>query len=254
MKIIKRVLIIIVILFLLFCLFLGARTIINFRKLKVILDKQNDYIEKDNYYLKTTIKNGEKRKETVAYYRSGTGKLVAENGVYSWTDGEDAYMIDEENKLVYVVNINKNPELLVSYDKFAYLIPGYKESFWNKLKLVGNLFNSIKTENLDEDECYKITIQDKNYIKTVWVTKRNCVPIRTTMEFPSGEILEYNYELKFTYTKFINIEMPDLNDYKILDYETQKVIVDKFVSDETEENSNTVSEDNLQYDNVISDI
>ena len=241
----KKFFIILIILFLMFCLFLGIRTIINYRTLHFILNKQIEYIDKENYSLKSIFKSGEDTVETMAYYRKGIGRQVAENGVYSWTDGKDAYMIDEENKTVYVLDISKSSESLVSSDKFAYLIPGYNQSFSEQFKMCGNLFNSIKTETVGEEECYKITIQEDKYLKTVWVIKRNCLPLKATMEFPSGEIFEYSYVFKFDSTKVTNIEMPDIDSYKVVDYETNEVIVDKFVTDDT----NTVVEDNNTDDN-----
>lgn len=236
---VKKLFIIIIVIFLIFCLFLGIKAIVNYNKLRSIINKQIEYIDKDNYSLKTNIKNGEKKSETMSYYRKGIGRQVAENGIYTWTDGKDAYMIDEVNKVVYVLDIKKNSEMLVSSDKFAYLIPGYNEKFFKKLKICGNLFNSIKSESIGEEECYKITVQEEKYKKVIWVSKKNYVPIKATMEFPSGELFEYTYDLRFTSTKITSIEMPDLDDYKIVDYETKNVIVEKFVTDESEE-TNTI--------------
>ena len=224
---------------LVFFLIIGIKTIIRVHTLNKILDKAITNIDKDNYSLKTTCRNGENKTETTAYYRNGIGRYVAENGIYTWTDGKDAYMIDEEDKVLYVLEIDDFPEMLVGNDMFAYLYPGYNKNFFEKLKIAGNMFNKFKSEKIDDEECYKISINEKKYVKTFWISKKNILPIKATMEFPSGETLEYKYDLRFTATKITSIELPDLSEYKIIDYKTGETIVEE--TNEVEETKNKLT-------------
>ena len=101
-------------------------------------------IVQDNYHMITTVTSADGITTTTeVFYRDDVGKIIAENGVYTWADGEYAYMIDEDKKEVYVLNINTENIGLVSYDMFATIIPGYKKSFINNLLLSGDLKNKI---------------------------------------------------------------------------------------------------------------
>ena len=102
-------------LFLLFFIFLiiiigmifGIITIYRFSILQDISRKINDNIKKDNYHMTTTVTSDDGTTNTTeAFYRNNVGKLVASNGIYTWADGEYAYMVDEEKKTVYLLNIN----------------------------------------------------------------------------------------------------------------------------------------------------
>ena len=223
---------------LIFFLIVGINTITRMHTLNKILNKAISNLDKDNYSLKTICKSDEYKSETMAYYRNGIGRLVAENGIYTWTDGKDAYMVDETNKVLYVLPMNDSPEMLVGNDMYAYLYPGYDKGFFEKLRIAGNMFNKFKTETINDEECYKIVINEEKYVKTTWISKKNLLPVKATMTFPSGETLEYTYDLRFTATKLTSIELPDLDEYKILDYKTGEVIVEEFIT----ENSNEQTE------------
>ena len=242
----RIVFVLIIILILLFFLTVGIISISRFVKLNKILDKAQTNIEKDNYYLKSICQSGDAKTETTAYYRNGIGRYVAENGIYTWTDGKDAYMIDEEDKTLYVLSIEKSPEMLVSNDMFAYLIPGYSETFWEKMKMVGNLWNKFSNDTIDGEKCYKILIHGDKFIKTTWISQKSLNPVKSAIQFQNGDILEYIYDLKFTATKITSIELPDINEYKVIDYETKEVIVDEFVlEDATTEETDNVEENTV---------
>ena len=91
---------------------------------------------------------------------------------------------------------------------FAYLIPGYKTSFINKLKICGNMFNKFSTEKIEDEEYYKITVNEEKYVKTTWINKKTLKPVKAVMEFPSGDPLKYTYDLKISATKLSSIEIP----------------------------------------------
>ncbi len=235
----KKIFIVLLVIILTYFLVIGITSMIRMSVLNKILKKANNNIEKDNYSLKTTCVNGEYKSETTAYYRDGIGRYVAENGIYTWTDGQKAYMVDEENKTLYVLTISKSSEMLISNDMFAYLIPGYNLSFIDKLKLCGNMFNKFSTEKIGDEDYYKITVNEEKYVKTTWISKKSLSPSKAIMEFPSGDPLEYTYDLRFTATKLSSIDLPNLDTYKIIDYETGEVIVEKFTTEETVESNDT---------------
>ena len=76
----------------------GVRAIKNVIVLNNAISKLEENLEKDNYYLKTIVKADGKTSKTETFYREGVGKSVTNDGVYTWVDGERAYMVDEQNK------------------------------------------------------------------------------------------------------------------------------------------------------------
>ena len=79
-------------------LFCGIRAIRNIIILNKTISKLEENIEKDNYYLKTTVKIKDETSSTEVFYKDGIGKNVTTSGIYTWVDGEKAYMNKEENK------------------------------------------------------------------------------------------------------------------------------------------------------------
>lgn len=206
-------------------LFSGIRAIRNFVILNTTISKLEENIEKNNYYLKTTMKTGDETSTTEVYYNDGVGKNVSASGVYTWVDGEKAYMINENNKEAYKIEISQeNSPLLVSNEMFMSLIPGNSKGIFSRLWIAGNFENSIKSEKLNDEKCYKISIKEGQAIKSVWVTKSRRYPVKAEMKFSNGDVFEYEYDLKFYITKLKDVELPDLTEYKMYDYKTQKEI------------------------------
>jgi hypothetical protein len=115
----------------------GVRAIKNVIVLNNAISKLEENLEKDNYYLKTIVKADGKTSKTETFYREGVGKSVTNDGVYTWVDGERAYMVDEQNKKVYNIEISKeNSPMLVSNNMYISLIPGHSKSFFERLILV----------------------------------------------------------------------------------------------------------------------
>lgn len=223
----KKIKVLIAIIVVIACigLFCGIRAIRNLIVLNNIISNLESNIEKNNYYLKTTIKVGEKTSETEIYYKDGIGKNVSSNGIYTWVDGKDAYMVDESNKEIYVMEISQeNAVSLVSGEMFMSLIPGYSKNVFERFAMVGNLVNSIKSEKVNDEKCYKISVKDGDVIKSVWVTKSRAFPIKAEVEFSNGDVFEYEYDLKFFITKLKDVELPDLSEYKFYDYKTKELI------------------------------
>lgn len=206
-------------------LFCGIRAIRNIIILNKSISKLEENIEKDNYYLKTTVKIKDDTSSTEVFYKDGIGKNVTTSGIYTWIDGEKAYMIDEENKKAYVMEISdENSIVLVSNKMFASLIPGYSKNLFERFTMAGNLENSIKSEKVNNEKCYKITVKEGEATKSVWVTKSRAFPIKAEIRFSNGDVFEYEYDLKFFITKLKDVELPDLSEYTFYDYETKNEI------------------------------
>ena len=142
--------------------------------------------------------------------------MIAENGVYTWVDGEKAYMVDEENKTIYTLDLQKSLGL-VSNEMFASLIPGYSKNAFERFVMAGNVQNKIKSEKIDDKKCYKIIIKEENNVKTYWIEKNSKKPIRATIQFSNGDVYQYDYELQFGVTKVKDIELPDITEYNVID-------------------------------------
>ena len=87
-------------------LIFGIMAIYRFYVIQSIFKKIDENIEIKNYSLKTTLTNSKGEKTvTQVYYKDGIGKNIASNGVYTWVDEKDAYMVDEANNKLYVLDI-----------------------------------------------------------------------------------------------------------------------------------------------------
>ena len=132
-----KVLIILILVIVLIGILCGVRAIKNVIILNNAISKLEENIEKDNYYLKTIAKVDGKTSKTETFYREGIGKIVTNDGVYTWVDGEKAYMIDEQNKQVYNMELSKeNSPMLASNNMYISLIPGHAKNFFERLILV----------------------------------------------------------------------------------------------------------------------
>ncbi len=196
----------------------GSLAIYRFFTFQKIFKKIDENVSKENYYMKTTLTNGEEKPITEALYKDGIGKNIASNGVYTWVKNETAYMVDEASKKIYALDINniENSIILVSSDMFVSAIPGYYENIFGRILLACNLNISIKTGKLGEEKCYIIKSKEKNSNKIVWVSKDRKNPIRAELELKNGEKIVYEYEIKFNTVKIKDIELPDISEYEIV--------------------------------------
>lgn len=221
-----KFLIVLIVIILAIGFFCGIRAIRNMVILNKTISKLEENIEKDNYYLKTTVKIKEEISSTEVFYKEGIGKNVTSSGIYTWVDGKDAYMVDEENKKIYPMGISEeSSKLLVSNEMFMSLIPGYSKNIFERFAMIGNLENNIKSEKVNNEKCYKITVKEGEATKSVWVTKSRAFPIKAEIRFSNGDVFEYEYDLKFFITKLKDVELPDLSEYTFYDYETKNEIV-----------------------------
>lgn len=214
MKIIKKILLLFLIILVVIGFVLGIRTIYRFYVIQKIYKVVDKNIEKENYYLKTTITSKDKTTETEAFYKDGIGKLVSSNGIYTWVDGEDAYIVDEANKTIYTTDINKTIGL-VSNKMFASYYPGYSKNLIEKIILAGSIQNKIKNVMLNDKKCIMIQVKDETSTKTVWITKSDCYIEKAKLEFPNGDVIEYDYTLKFNCNGIRDVELPDIKDYTL---------------------------------------
>lgn len=227
-KVLKKLLKILLILIAIIGFIFGIITIVKFIKLTNIYKKNDKNLSHDSFYLKTSLStNNEPKSETEAYYRNGVGRLVASNGIYSWTNGERAYMIDEENDTAYILDLNTN-FALVSYKMFASGIPGYNMSLIDRFFLAGNANTSIKKEKIDNKVYYCIKTKENLATKKVWVEKETGKIKKAIIEFSNGDIFNYEYELEFNSVKATEVRLPDLTGFKLINGETGTVLSESF--------------------------
>ena len=142
--------------------------------------------------------------------------MVAKNNLYTWVDGEKAYMVDEENKTMYTLDLEKSLGL-VSNEMFASLIPGYSRNIFERFIMAGSVQNKIKSEKVDDKKCYKIQIREDDNVKTYWIEKNSKKPIKASITFSNGDNYQYDYELQFGVTKIKDVELPDISQYTIIE-------------------------------------
>lgn len=224
----KKILKILIVIILVICFIFGIATIVKFIKLNKIYKKIDKYVSYESFYLSTTlIQNESESSTTEAYYRNGTSKLIASSGIYTWTDGERAYLIDEENSTAYTLD-TENTIILVSYNMFASAIQGYNSSFIDKLFLAGDVNTTIKKEKIDDTYYYCIETKENLATKRVWVEKDTSKIKKAEIEFSNGDIFNYEYELSFNSVKASDVSLPDITGYTLINGETGNILTENF--------------------------
>lgn len=162
------------------------------------------------------------------------------DGTYIWFNGTQAYSIDEENKIVNI--LDKDKTIGIAYkESFASLYPGYSKSLFEKIMLAGNLSNKIKTKYFNGEKCIVIEIKEEKYTKTFWITENFKNLVQAKIEFTNGDIYEYKYDIKFHTTKLKDVELPDISEYTVIDDSTEDKV-----------ETNTLENDvKLQTQNVV---
>lgn len=237
-----KILVGIVILILLIGFIFGISTIVKFCKLQSILSKVNENVEKNNFFMRTTIVNKGVSQITETYYRDGVGKFVSNNGTYIWSDGTNAYSIDEINKTAIILDTNETIGV-INKESFASLYPGYTDGFFKRLMIAGNVSTKIKTDYHNGKKCTIITVVENEYTKTFWISKEMNNLIKAEIEFANGDIYEYKYDLIFHSTQLIDVRLPDITEYTITNGATgEKVETNTLNNDIKLETQNVVVE------------
>jgi len=244
-----KVLLVFLVLIVIFISVLGIIGGIRFYKLSKIISANKEKAELNNYILRTKIKYNDKDSNVTAYYKDGVGKVVTSNGSYTWSDGTEAYYIDEETQTAYVLDIN-NSQSIAGYDMFMSMIPGYRKVL-TRMKVALNIKNEITTEKIGNKEYTVITIFDEDAKKTIWVDNDSKLVTKAVMEFAAGTKVEYEYTVDFNKVNSINISKPSFSSYVLksdiseIETKVNEGIVSYITGEnngETVENSNTVSE------------
>lgn len=215
-------------------LIFGISTIIKFNRMQKIVSEVVEDVLKDNYYLRTETTYGGTTSVTETFYRDGIGKLKSENGLYTWSDGENAYLINEEAKEFKKIDINNDVQLLVTNIRLASLYPTISNNVFERFFVMGNIENKIKTVEEDGKEFIYIELNTKNYTKSYWLDKSTNVLTKSKLELSNGEVYEFKYEIKYHFTKLTDIELPNLDEYKMME--------DLSEENEKEQNDNNLVE------------
>lgn len=225
-KILKTLLIILIIIGFLF----GITTIVKYIKLNRIYKKANELNSYNSFYLKTSFKKNDEDESIIeAFYREGKSKMLASNGIYTWTDGEKAYLIDEENSTIYTLDIEDN-FALTSYNMFSSPIQGYNKNFVDRLLLAGDVSTTIKKEKIEGKNFYCIKTKENEATKKVWIEKDNSKIKKAEIEFSNGDHFYYDYELTFDSVRSSELNLPDITGYTLINGETGRILTENFNS------------------------
>ncbi len=228
-------------------LIFGISTIVRFCKLQSILNKVNENVEKNNYYMKTTITNKGITQITETYYKEGVGKFISADDTYIWFDGTNAYSIDEEKQVAIILNSNEVIGV-INNESFASLYPGYTDSFLERLMLAGDFSNKFKTDYHNGKKCTIITIKGDEYTKTFWITKDMQNLVKAEINFSNGDNFEYKYDLMFHSTQTRDIKLPDISEYKVIEASTGESIETNIL-----DNNIKLDVQNVVVENIITD-
>ncbi len=221
-----------------------------FRKifiLKKIYNETDMNISKDNYSMTITMINedGSEGKKTQSYYRDGRGKQIASNGVYTWTNQKYYFMIDENKKEISELNTEEYTDSvgIITNATFATFIPGYFKTFGERVKMVLNPSTRIKTEQVDNEKCYKITVKESSdgykNTKKFWISKRDYTIKQSEIAIiskkdGSSSNLKYKYSITFLGVTVKDTDFITVTDYTMVNRETgeRTPAVDLFTTEE----------------------
>lgn len=225
-KILKYLLIILLVIGFLF----GITTIVKYVKLNGIYKKVDELIGYNSFYLKISLKNNSDDETiTEALYREGKSKLIASNGVYTWTDGKKAYLVDEENSTIYTLDIENN-FALTSYNMFSSSIQGYNKNFIDRLLLAGDVNTTIEKQKIEGKNYYCIKTKENRATKKVWIEKDSSKIKKAEIEFSNGDYFYYDYELTFNSVRSSDLDLPDITGFTLINGETGSILTESFNS------------------------
>ena len=204
-KVLKILLIIAVLVF----IALGIFTIYKFVIINKILNKMQEYVSIDNYYMKVIDKDDESGTMEI-YYKDGIGKSITTANICTWTNGTEAYMFNEVTKKIQKVNMES--PLLISNEFVASVVPGYSKSFVQKLLLASNLNTSVKVKNYDGIKYYVITTKENK----VWFEYDSLLPAQANLEMSTVK-KTYTYEINFDVVREDDVKKPNLAEYIFVD-------------------------------------
>ncbi len=209
-KILKILIIIIAIIFFL----LGIYSIYKFIIINKIYNKMAEYVALENYSMKV-IDSEDSSGNIEMYYKDGIGKMIINENTYTWTDGQEAYLIDEENKKAQKLSFESS--MLVSNEAVGSMIPGYSKNLIERFFLAGNISTSVRIKNYEGIKYYVITTNEEE-TKTIWFKYDSLLPSQASIEI--GDIKKtYNYNITFEKLRDEDVKKPNLEEYEILEKE-----------------------------------
>lgn len=211
-KIIKIIIAIIIILFLVPCIFL-VKKVSTVNKILTNMAKNNE-ITNIQYTMKR-VQTADKIVETTAtqYMKDEKVKISSLADIYINYDG-DTYFVNEPSKeyLVGGRELTENmflPEGILSEGVYR------NASFKEKIKLAINW--KIEDDNINGEECYHLIIDGVEY----WVNKNNYFIIK--QKDTDGTIYEW-YDIKVDSVTDETIALPDFSTYQVTDVENNSKI------------------------------
>lgn len=192
----------------------GSYTTIKFLRLNNVYKALEDHANRENFMLTTVAKYKDSETATVMYYKDGVGKMLSANGIYTWNKDAMVYIVDEENEVLNMVT-DESFSGAVFKDSFAQLVPGYSYNTLGRLVFAADMNNKIKTEKVGNVKYYKIESKDENATKRIWISSTMNYLVKAEIEFPNGDMIEYDYTIKFEETLDSHVALPDLTEYTL---------------------------------------
>ena len=176
-----------------------------------------EYIALENYYME--IKDTENDAITKVYYKDGIGKLIMPNGIYTWANGTEAYLVDDENKQIQSAEMDSS--LLISNEYVGSMLPGYSKSALQKFVLAGDINTSVKLKNYDGIKYYMITANEEPKKTTIWIQKDSLLLSQLNIEL--GDIqISYYYDITFDKVTNEDVKKPNIEEYTLVDVDVKQ--------------------------------
>lgn len=210
-KLLKILVIIILVLFFM----IGCYTLYKFIIINKIFNKMQEYVYIGNYYMKVT--NSEEESGTMEiYYKDGIGKMIMSNDIYSWTDGTEAYLVDEENKKIQTLDMDSS--FLISNEYVGSMVPGYSKNIWQKFLLAGKMSTSVKVQKYDTIRYYVITTNENDVKKVIWFKYTDLLPSQAKINVGEYE-QTYYYDISFEKVTDEEVKKPNIQEYTFVEEE-----------------------------------
>ena len=183
--------------------------------------KNADSVASIENYTMVVKSKGDIENTTTLYYKNGVGRLVDQNGNYTWTDGAVIYVVDNVKKTVVKSNLDEKYKAVISKDSLVNMIPGYTSGLSGRIATELSLSTKVKTKRVYDQKYYVITSNNGEQQKTLWINKANLMPSQATVTVGDTTFTN-NYEISFSNVKNEDIALGNFEGYSVT-YNGEKV-------------------------------
>lgn len=232
----KKILIAVIVILVVLVALVARRAII----LSNLDKKASEYEDKQNIYIKTTIKKSKMSSQMERYIYNDIDKIVVEGNTangsakltqivyptmrkfYTEKDDKKEMSVYEENAPVRGTHIENNTDVVASYS----VIPNYAYAMNTTMRIIESILNNVKIEVIDGTQYYVISgLYNTNYIYSentkgikVYINKETGLTSKVVEKVEEdGQLVENvtTYEYSFDTVTEEDVAEPDESQYEL---------------------------------------